>query len=416
MADFENLTDELRPPEPLPEPLRGADPDSFAYDFVTQRIHKIGRQTLEENVFSPSQKKALENLLDEIPHDKIRPIQDQEAPDYEDWQRYTAPYLEMNWFEVPWFFVENYFYRRILEAAGYFQEGDGMGMDPFRFQKMTGLYNSIPQILALSTKLNGLLECPGQGWQSQGFQAMLYACLWGNQVDLSMWPVGEKLRPDHSDLTQAKAYLLVDDSQALIAQFPNQGSIVNRIDFLVDNAGFELVSDLCLADYLLTCGLSKKVRFHLKTHPTFVSDAMVYDVEKTVETISNLEDRESQILGERLSEHLSTNRLQLTHNLFWNSPLPSWEMPPAVMTELHHADLVISKGDANYRRAVGDLHWAFTFTFQKVLRYFPAPFLGLRVLKSELALGLNEKLVDELFEKDQKWLVNGRWGAVQFKG
>jgi uncharacterized protein with ATP-grasp and redox domains len=413
MNNYQTAPGKSSLPQPLPEPLRGADPDSFAYDLVAVRLQRIGKQTINENPFSPSQRLAFENLLEEIPDGKIRPIRDQGAPDLKDWQAYTAPYLEMNWFEVPWFFVENYFYRRVLEATGYFQEGNGKGVDPYRFQKETGFSASISQIRMLCAQLNRLLDNTDQGWHSVGFMTMLYACLWGNQSDLSMWPVGEKNKPDHNDLSQAKAYLLADGSQALIDYLSTRG-IAARIDFLIDNAGFELVSDLCLADYILTTGLAQKVRFHLKTHPTFVSDALVSDVKKTIESISALDDRHSQIVGERLAEHLRGNCLELVHNLYWNSPLPSWEMHPSIKEELGEADLVISKGDANYRRAVGDLHWSFTFSFQEVLSYFPAPFLGLRVLKSELALGLKEEQVQELFEKDPKWLVNGRWGILQF--
>lgn len=405
------------PPQPLPEPLRGAEPDSFANDLVAVRLGRIGRQTLHENSFSPAQKMALEALLDEIPFTRIRPIRDRDAPDCEDWEAYTAPYLEMDWFEVPWFFVENYFYRRVLEATGYFQEGAGKGVDPFWIQKISGFSKSLPQIQSLCAQLNRVLRrLPEQGWHSEDFLAMLYSCLWGNQGDLSMWPVGEKQRPDHTDLSLAKDFLLVDDTPGLIADLSKQAGSLQRADFLIDNAGFELVSDLCLADYLLSAGLAEKVRFHLKTHPTFVSDALVIDVEQTISSMSRLKDEATQSVGVRLADHLHKDRLQLTDNWFWNSPLPAWEMPPDLRREFGEVDLVISKGDANYRRAVGDLHWPFTFPFQQVLRFFPAPFLALRVLKSELTLGLAADQLQEMAEKDPKWMVNGRWGMIQYRG
>jgi len=55
----------------------------------------------------------------------------------------------------------------------------------------------------------------------------------------------------------------------------------------VDNAGFELVTDLCLADFLVTSGIASSVVFHLKSHPTFVSDAMSKDVMDTVDYFAN---------------------------------------------------------------------------------------------------------------------------------
>ena len=43
------------------------------------------------------------------------------APDLDAWKNYVNPYLGQNWYQPPWFFTEHYFYRRILEATGYFQ-------------------------------------------------------------------------------------------------------------------------------------------------------------------------------------------------------------------------------------------------------------------------------------------------------
>jgi hypothetical protein len=47
--------------------------------------------------------------------------------------------------------------------------------------------------------------------------------------------------------------------------------------------GFELVTDLALAQYLVESGIAKVVTFQLKSHPTFVSDALEKDLRETVE-------------------------------------------------------------------------------------------------------------------------------------
>src|SRR5262249_11202823 len=54
------------------------------------------------------------------------------------------------------------------------------------------------------------------------------------------------------------------------------------VDCLLDNAGFELLGDLCLAEYLLSTAQVQTVRFHAKVHPTFVSDAIIADVHTTI--------------------------------------------------------------------------------------------------------------------------------------
>ena len=54
------------------------------------------------------------------------------------------------------------------------------------------------------------------------------------------------------------------------------------MDYLLDNAGLELLGDLCVTDYLLGTDQVQTVRFHAKLHPTFVSDATMADVHTTL--------------------------------------------------------------------------------------------------------------------------------------
>ncbi len=55
-----------------------------------------------------------------------------------------------------------------------------------------------------------------------------------------------------------------------------------RVDVILDNAGFELVTDLVLADFLVSAGLAKQIRFHGKSIPWFVSDVTKQDFEWTI--------------------------------------------------------------------------------------------------------------------------------------
>jgi hypothetical protein len=75
---------------------------------------------------------------------------------------------------------------------------------------------------------------------------------------------------------------------------------------------------------------------------------------------------------------------------------------------------VISKGDVNYRRLLGDRHWTYTTPFAQVVSYFPAPLLALRTVKSNVAAGLDAMRVRELNEHDGRWVVSGEWGVMQF--
>jgi hypothetical protein len=91
-----------------------------------------------------------------------------------------------------------------------------------------------------------------------------------------------------------------------------------------------------------------------------------------------------------------------------------WNMPDPLLRELAQADLIISKGDANYRRLLGDRHWQFTTPFDDVVCYLPAPFVAIRTLKSEMVAGLDPGQPERVAIQDPNWLIDGRWGMIQF--
>jgi hypothetical protein len=80
---------------------------------------------------------------------------------------------------------------------------------------------------------------------------------------------------------------------------------------------------------------------------------------------------------------------------------------------LAQSSLVISKGDAHYRRLLGDRHWPFETDFRKIMAYYPTPLVALRTLKSELVAGLKTGQAEAVAHQDPEWLLNGRWGMIQ---
>ncbi len=355
-------------------------------------------------------------LILDIPDAPIRLIKDPGAPDSRVWNQDIRIHAGKNWLEPPWFFTEHYFYRRVIEAIGFFQFTDGEELDPFAYQKKQGLEVSRVAIRKLILRV--------MGWKHSGYDRetlirLLYLDLWGNQADLSMWPAEGDAKPDHSDLDHASEFLL-EDRAANVADYLIEAlqSTKNleglRIDFIVDNAGFELVSDLVFADYLLSKKASIKVRLHVKPHPTYVSDAMVKDVRDTLDFFKAEDDPQVSALGSRLLDYWAQDRLQVRDNFFWTSPLPGWEMPRPLEKELSQSCLVISKGDANYRRLLGDLDWTYITPFADILAYFPAPIVALRTVKAEIACGMQPGQAERIAAKDPYWMIDGRWGMVQF--
>ncbi|MEM9509076.1 MAG: ARMT1-like domain-containing protein, partial [Cyanobacteria bacterium P01_E01_bin.35] len=98
----------------------------------------------------------------------------------------------------------------------------------------------------------------------------------------------------------------------------------------------------------------------------------------------------------------------------WNAPLFFWEMPSELRQELAQSSLVVIKGDANYRRLIGDCHWSKTSSFNQITSYFPTACVVSRTLKSELIVGLELNQIEQLNQKDTRWLTNGSRGIIHF--
>lgn len=111
-----------------------------------------------------------------------------------------------------------------------------------------------------------------------------------------------------------------DKRKEATAGTTSESGSVNEIGIVVDNAGYELVSDLVLGHCLLATGNTKGflrayitvhtytcyslsgaadvVTFHTKGHPTFVSDATTKDVLETIAVLRNSPMKSTANLGE----------------------------------------------------------------------------------------------------------------------
>lgn len=390
------------PKLPVPTPLRGIDTE-YTKDSIARRLIEILQRTLTENELPKTAVAKLTSLLKSIPHGQIRYLSEHLAPELDIWQADIKPYLGQNWLEAPWFFVETYFYRQVIAAIDHFRSG----IDPFAHQKRQSLRATAPQTQALLHQANQLIT---NGWHPSSFRQLLLADLWGNQADMSMWAANDAAMPNHAKSDDQIAFLLADDTTAVVQLLQNH---VRRVDFIIDNAGFELIGDLCLTDYLLSTKQVGSIFYHLKLFPTFVSDATPFDVESTVAFLNHHDDPILQATGQRLTDYLVNGRLQLITDPFWTSPHPLWHLPPTISQQLASANLVISKGDANYRRALGDAPWPHTTRFTDIVCYLPTPTLFLRTCKSEVLAGISTAQAAKMAQLEEDWLVNGRWGVVQ---
>jgi hypothetical protein len=326
----------------------------------------------------------------------------EEAPDRKFWNAVSAPHLGRRWLDVPWYWGEAYFYRRLLEATRYFQPGPWRSVDPFGPKKATELApEAAPD--AVKAPLDLLPEGP-----KARFEMLVHASLWGNRSDLSHEVAAQLGRP--TGASEERANLLVDDTLVLWDFL--QTRRCRRLAILADNAGTELLMDLLLVDFLLDQELASEMHLHLKPCPFFVSDAMFPDVFAGLEALEKT-DGASRGLVRRLRENLASGRLRLFTHWHYGTSLFYFQLPEDLRAILSGMDLVVVKGDANYRRLLGDAHWPPTTSFAQATGYFPAPLVALRTLKAEIIVGLRSGEAERLQTEDPAWLVNGKRGVVQ---
>ncbi len=171
--------------------------------------------------------------------------------------------------------------------------------------------------------------------------------------------------------------------------------------------------DLTLVDFLLRYNRVAQITLHVKAHPTFVSDATPADIKMTIAAIKSQTTEDLSRLASRLESYLDEQRLLVQADPFWNSSHFFWEIPASLQAQLALARLVIIKGDANYRRLLGDSRWPATVPIAGVVPYFPAPFVALRTLKSDPIVGLQSGQTEVLDKEDSEWRVNGKRGMIQ---
>jgi len=162
-----------------------------------------------------------------------------------------------------------------------------------------------------------------------------------------------------------------------------------RVDIVCDNAGQEFLADLVLAAFLLQRG-ADRVRLHVKAMPWFVSDVTLADAQIVFATLADGSQAGTE-LGAVLLAGLADGRLELRADPLWTRPLGYGQGHLQAALE-EDSDLVILKGDLNYRRALDDISTE-VFTPWAALPYRPdRDVLSLRSIKSHCLVGMPESL------------------------
>ncbi|XP_040094627.1 damage-control phosphatase ARMT1 [Oryx dammah] len=435
-----------------PASLSARDVGSFAYLSVKDRSPQILTKAIDtlhrhkSEFFEKHGEKGLEaekkaisllsKLRNELQTDKpIVPLVEKFV-DTDIWNQYLEYQQSLlnesdgkpRWFLSPWLFVECYMYRRIHEAI--IQSPPINDFDIFKELKDQNFFESQESVITLCTHLQELrktIEDLDENQLKNEFFKVLQISLWGNKCDLSL-SGGEHISQKTNimnSLEDLKPFILVNDMDHLWSLLNNckktrEKESVTRVDIVLDNSGFELITDLVLADFLLSSKLATKIHFYGKTIPWFVSDTTIHDFNWIIKQLKHSNNKWVSQCGFDWEDHIKMGRWVYLDHIFWTLPhefSAMSQVAPDLHAALQKAHLIFFKGDLNYRKLTGDRRWEFTIPFHEALSGFhPAPLCSIRTLKAEVQVGLQPGQGEQLTASEPNWLTTGKYGVFQFDG
>ncbi|KAH8238694.1 hypothetical protein KR038_001837 [Drosophila bunnanda] len=338
-------------------------------------------------------------------------------PDQADWNHFLGdlPSAERTFYRGCSLNAECYLYRKLysfVENSIFLKK-----YDYFAKIKEQALIDNMDDVVVL-TKYTRRRE-----HSLKVFDELLKINLWSNCNDASNDPEAVAQMLNLKVLKNVEAtneYVLVDQAEEIWRCLDTANpKMPQQVDFILDNAGYELFSDFILAEYMIEQGLATKVRFHVKAHPWFVTDVTERDFKWTLQYLSQHADYIISLLGKKFMQFLDEGKFELAPiSHFWTSPHAFHSMTqtdPDLYSSLQRSKLVVFKGELNYRKLLQDVCWASTLELSTCLRGFlPSNICVLRRVKSEVISGLGEGAAQALTRKDPHWMVSGSYGLIQF--
>ncbi|CAD5231754.1 unnamed protein product [Bursaphelenchus xylophilus] len=325
----------------------------------------------------------------------------------------------VTWYKCPWLFSECFVYRLLHEF--FLRSSNLKEYDPFRMEKEKGYFDSEVHLIALGTEVLQLVKDNSPGDLNTAVSKHLQICLWGNKADLSLTGGDPHFMAAtlFKELDSLRGNILVDHLD-LVSDYLSNLNKSGTVVIVMDNAGLELFTDLCLATILVAKGLTPKVIFHGKAFPWYVSDVTEYDFHWTINQTAQQSDSYLKELGQLWQKFVKDGLFEYQTGDFYTYGFPYFEMKrisPQLYDTLSKSKLLIFKGDLNYRKLVGDRHWDPTTAFKETLRGFePTNLVSLRTLKAETVCGLTSETLEKVkrkFGEDTTWMVNSDYAVVQ---
>ncbi|KAF4932177.1 Protein-glutamate O-methyltransferase [Colletotrichum fructicola] len=440
--------------------------------IITQAIDDLYRSVAatDDKEKQEEGKKIVEQIARlkyEVQHDRaLTPIEDDGYPDVAIYNEDLKKLGEPTWLNVPWLYCECYLFRRI---STYFAKSTHWkSYDVFARQKISTFRSSRPAVVELASKYKDIVKqirsnkgaANDEAAEKLLFTEMCEICLWGNATDLSLltsltYEDIQKLQGSEARKASEKN-IIANDLPAvyeLLKKAKAEGKAERRVDIVLDNAGFELYVDLILAGYLLSAGLATHVVLHPKSIPWFVSDVLPGDFaqllsaiaapkpfyetpsedeqlqNKTPEPLSSTDEVNLSFLFQEWSCFHAEGQLILRPNRYWTHPGPFWQLPEEakdLYEDLKASEVVIFKGDLNYRKLTGDADWDAATPFTEAIKNLGpgsgVNVLALRTCKADVVVGLQPGEDERLKALPdgggdsgcRKWGWSGKWAVVSF--
>ncbi|KAB5536269.1 hypothetical protein GE09DRAFT_1006503, partial [Coniochaeta sp. 2T2.1] len=315
---------------------------------------------------------TLRIIKNEIMQDKpLHPLISDGRPDIESYNTQMESFGNITWHNCPWLFAECYLYRCVQTLFS--RSTFWRGYDIFARQKLSAFVASHAAVEELCERYLSLSDAGAFTQTDEESQRLIFTemteiALWGNATDLSLL---SSLSLDQIHSLQGKNAIRDGQARIVSNDMPQAWEHLRahrgqRVDIVLDNAGFELFTDLVYALYLLDSGLASAIRLHVKSIPWFVSDVMPHDMDVLLSALADVSlfpgtsdsQRQSiRSMTERLEECYRSGLLSVVEDPFWTTGFDFQELP-VVAPELHDSlldsALVIFKGDLNYRKLVRD--------------------------------------------------------------
>lgn len=339
---------------------------------------------------------------------------------------------------APWLFAEAYKYRRLHECfsiSTYWKD-----YDVFFRQKCDTFSRSSTAVFELSTRFADPFHHEAGATEEEKLKAaklvfheLTQVCLWGNATDLSLLinMTEEDIKNLQSTggehLAETEKNILCNDLDKIWDHLSTVKG--GRIDFVLDNAGFELYCDCVYADWLIQSGIANEIHFHGKRFAWFVSDVTHKDWSWLLNSMmygslfpnaSDAELASLRAMAKRWKSYEQTGQWVYEQHPFWCTGYTFWSLPseaPDLFQHLADSDLVIFKGDLNHRKLTYDCQAPSQTPFDVAIGPMSSeegapPVVSIRTIKSDVVVGVSEEVTKKLDKDEEGWRISGRYAFI----